>query len=104
MGKIIELSKPYVAMIFLQFGFAGMNIISKVSLNGGMNHFVLVVYRYTVATVVLSPFAFFVERKVRPKLTFTICCQFFALGLLGTGRCDPSSLLQYSAKFLDWFC
>lgn len=87
MGKIIEVSKPYVAMIFLQFGFAGMNIISKVSLNGGMNRFVLVVYR-----------------KVRPKLTFTICCQFFALGLLGTGRCDPSSLLQYSAKFLDWFC
>jgi len=83
MGKLLEQSKPYVAMISLQFGYAGMNIISKVSLNGGMNHFVLVVYRHAVATIVLAPFAFFVERKVRPKLTFTIFCQIFALGLLG---------------------
>lgn len=83
MGKLIEQSKPYVAMISLQFGYAGMNIISKVSLSGGMNHFVLVVYRHAVATIVLAPFAFFVERKVRPKITFSIFCQIFALGLLG---------------------
>eukprot|EP00253_Pinus_taeda_P006267 PITA_06267 len=41
-----------------------MNIISKVSLNRGMNHFVLVVYRHAAATVVLAPFAFFIERPV----------------------------------------
>jgi len=83
MGKLIEQSKPYVAMISLQFGYAGMNIISKVSLTRGMNHFVLVVYRHAAATVVLAPFAFFLERKVRPKLTFSIFCQIFVLGLLG---------------------
>eukprot|EP00253_Pinus_taeda_P001179 PITA_01179 len=82
MGKLIEKGKPYVAMIFLQFGYAGMAIISKVALNRGMNHFVLVVYRQTVATVVLAPFAFFFERKVRPKLKFSIFCQIFVLGLL----------------------
>eukprot|EP00253_Pinus_taeda_P032520 PITA_32520 len=82
MGKLIEKGKPYVAMIFLQFGYAGMAIISKVALNRGMNHFVLVVYRETVATVVLAPFAFFFERKVRPKLKFSIFCQIFVLGLL----------------------
>jgi len=83
MGKLIEKSTPYVAMISLQFGYAGMNIISKVSLNRGMSHFVLVVYRQAVATVVLAPFAFFLERKMRPKLTFSIFCQIFVLGLLG---------------------
>eukprot|EP00253_Pinus_taeda_P001357 PITA_01357 len=83
MEKLIEKSKPYVAMISLQFGYAGMNIITKVSLNRGMNHFVLVVYRHAAATVVLAPFAFFIERKVRPKLTFHIFCQIFVLGLLG---------------------
>jgi len=83
MGKLIEKSKPYVAMISLQFGYAGMSIISKVSFNRGMNHFVLVVYRNAAATVVLAPFAFFIERKVRPKLTFPIFCQIFVLGLLG---------------------
>jgi len=83
MGTLIEKSTPYIAMISLQFGYAGMNIISKVSLNRGMSHFVLVVYRQAVATVILAPFAFFLERKVRPRLTFYIFCQIFVLGLLG---------------------
>eukprot|EP00253_Pinus_taeda_P014214 PITA_14214 len=48
-----------------------------------MNHFVLVVYQNVVTTVVLAPFALFIERKVRPKLTFPIFCQIFVLGLLG---------------------
>lgn len=43
----------WVSRLPLQFGYAGMNIISKVSLNRGMNHFVLVVYRHAAATVVL---------------------------------------------------
>lgn len=67
----------------MQFGYAGMNIITKVSLNRGMNHYVLVVYRHAAATIALAPFAFFVERKVRPKLTFYTFCQMFVLGLLG---------------------
>ena len=62
MAKLIYKSAPYVAMIFLQFGYAGMNIINKVSLNRGTSHFVLVVYRQAVATVVISPIAFFLER------------------------------------------
>jgi hypothetical protein len=62
MGTLIEKSTPYIAMISLQFGYAGMSIISKVSLNRGMSHFVLVVYRQAVATVILAPFAFFLER------------------------------------------
>lgn len=70
-------------MISLQFGYAGMNIITKVSLNGGMNHFVLVVYRHAFATIALAPFAFFIERKVRPKLTFPIFWQIFVMALLG---------------------
>lgn len=83
LSRAFERSKPYIAMISLQFGYAGMNIITKVSLTNGMSHYVLVVYRHAVATAVIAPFAFFVERKVRPKLTFSVCCQIFALGLLG---------------------
>jgi len=54
--------KPYIAMISLQFGFAGMNIITKVSLNRGMSHYVLVVYRHAFATAVIAPFAIVLER------------------------------------------
>lgn len=70
-------------MISLQFGYAGMNIITKVSLNRGMSHYVLVVYRHAFATAVIAPFALVLERKVRPKITFPIFMQIFVLGLLG---------------------
>ncbi|KDP22890.1 hypothetical protein JCGZ_01964 [Jatropha curcas] len=60
-----------------------MNIITKVSLNGGMSHYVLVVYRHAFATAVIAPFAIVLERKVRPKITFPILLQIFVLGLLG---------------------
>lgn len=83
MSHAFQISKPYIAMISLQFGYAGMNIMTKVSLNRGMNHYVLVVYRHAIATIAMAPFAFFFERKVRPKLTFLTFCLIFALGLLG---------------------
>ncbi|XP_073052252.1 WAT1-related protein At5g07050-like [Primulina eburnea] len=82
-GRFLEKAKPYIAMICLQFGYAGMNIITKVSLNRGMSHYVLVVYRHAFATAVIAPFAILLERKVRPKITFTIFLQLFVLGLLG---------------------
>ncbi|KAK1279320.1 WAT1-related protein [Acorus gramineus] len=74
--------KPYVAMVFLQFGYAGMYIIVMVSLKRGMNHYVLVVYRNAIAAAVIAPFAFFLERKVRPKMTLSIFLKIMALGLL----------------------
>lgn len=82
-GNFFEMSKPYIAMICLQFGYAGMNIITKVSLNRGMSHYVLVVYRHAFATAVIAPFALIFERKMRPKITFSIFMQIFVLGLLG---------------------
>ncbi|CAA2969255.1 WAT1-related At5g07050-like [Olea europaea subsp. europaea] len=81
--NFLEKAKPYIAMISLQFGYAGMNIITKVSLNTGMSHYVLVVYRHAFATAVIAPFALVLERKVRPKITFPILMQLFVLGLLG---------------------
>lgn len=82
-NKFIQKCKPYIAMISLQFGYAGMNIITKVSLNRGMSHYVLVVYRHAFATAVIAPFAIILERKVRPRITFRIFMQIFVLGLLG---------------------
>ncbi|KAK1315072.1 WAT1-related protein [Acorus calamus] len=75
-------SKSYVAMVFLQFGYAGMFIIIMVSLKRGMNHYVLVVYRNIIAAAAVAPFAFFFERKVRPKMTKSIFLKIMALGLL----------------------
>ncbi|KAI5003218.1 hypothetical protein ZWY2020_030378 [Hordeum vulgare] len=82
-GDLFEKAKPYIAMICLQFGYAGMNVITKVSLNGGMSHYVLVVYRHVFATVSIAPFALILERKVRPKMTWSSFLQIFVLALLG---------------------
>ncbi|KAL2895804.1 hypothetical protein RDABS01_000802 [Bienertia sinuspersici] len=82
-NNLFEKCKPYIAMICLQFGYAGMNIVTKVSLNGGMSHYVLVVYRHAFATAVIAPFALVLERGKRPKMTLLIFAQIFVLGLLG---------------------
>ncbi|KAL0455761.1 UNVERIFIED_CONTAM: WAT1-related protein [Sesamum latifolium] len=81
--SFLKNSKPYIGMISLQFGYAGMNIITKISLNGGMSHYVLVVYRHAFATAVIAPFAFFFERKAQPRITFRVFVQIFVLALLG---------------------
>ncbi|RZS23093.1 hypothetical protein BHM03_00055958 [Ensete ventricosum] len=44
---------PYVSA----FGYAGMYVVSVVSLKQGMSHYVLVVYRNAIAAVVVGPFA-----------------------------------------------
>ncbi|KAK3138403.1 hypothetical protein QOZ80_5AG0368460 [Eleusine coracana subsp. coracana] len=82
-GGFMEKAKPYVAMISLQFGYAGMNVLTKVSLNQGMSHYVLVVYRHAIAALCMAPFALILERKVRPKMTWSIFWQIFVLALLG---------------------
>ncbi|CAN4118371.1 unnamed protein product [Withania somnifera] len=83
LSSFFQRAKPYIAMISLQFGYAGMNVITKVSLNGGMSHYVLVVYRHAFATLAIAPFALVLERKLRPKMTFMMFLQIFILGLLG---------------------
>lgn len=75
-------SKAFLAVVFLQFGLAGMDILSKVALNHGMSNYVLVVYRHVVATIVVAPFAIFLDRKVRPKMTLSIFIKILLLSLL----------------------
>ena len=60
--KVVNDVKPYLAMVLLQVGFAGMYIVAVSSLKGGMSHFVLAVYRNIVATIVMAPFALYFER------------------------------------------
>ncbi|XP_031491319.1 WAT1-related protein At5g07050-like [Nymphaea colorata] len=76
-------SMPHVGMTALQIGYAGMNIISVVSFKQGLSNYTLVVYRHAVAALVMAPFAIVLERKGRPKITFSIFLQMFVLGLLG---------------------
>ena len=51
-------------MVALQFGYAGLHIVTVLSLKGGLNHYVLTVYRHAVAMSVVAPFAFLLERSL----------------------------------------
>ncbi|CAK9169049.1 unnamed protein product [Ilex paraguariensis] len=82
LGLVLTKLKPYLAMVSLQFGYAGMFIITMVSLKRGMSHWVLVVYRHAVATLAMAPFALLLERKIRPKMTISIFLKIMLLGLL----------------------
>ncbi|KAH9316973.1 hypothetical protein KI387_018742, partial [Taxus chinensis] len=64
--------------------YAGLIIISKAALTTGMSYFVLVVYRHVIATVVLGPLAYFLERKTRPSITLYSFFMIFLLALCGT--------------------
>lgn len=75
-------AKPFLAVIFLQFGLAGMDILSKLALTNGMSNYVLVVYRHAVATIVIAPFALLLDKKVRPKMTVSIFIKLLLLSLL----------------------
>lgn len=57
-------SKDYLLIISLQFGSAGMYVLTMDALNKGMSHYAFVVYRNVIATVALAPFAFFLERYI----------------------------------------
>ncbi|WVY90672.1 hypothetical protein V8G54_036186 [Vigna mungo] len=92
-GKGFRKAKPYLAMVSLQFGYSGMYIITMVSFKHGMSHWVLSVYRHIVATLIMAPFAFFLERSFSPPpqpffscfsihLNYTIFNHFFSTSFL----------------------
>ncbi|KAJ4900864.1 WAT1-related protein [Raphanus sativus] len=61
----------------------------KKMLNEGINRMVANTYRLAAGTLFLTPFAIFLERHNRPKLTARILCSLFFSALLGL------SLVQY---------
>ncbi|XP_072959693.1 WAT1-related protein At1g09380 [Typha angustifolia] len=74
---------PTLAMIAVQIGFAGLNVVSKLAMDSGMSPYVLIAYRNIVATIFLGPVAFFLERKTRMALTGRIVFQIFLSSIFG---------------------
>ncbi|KAG9149680.1 hypothetical protein Leryth_012405 [Lithospermum erythrorhizon] len=81
-NKLFDRLKPFIGVIFLQFGYAGMDIISKVALNEGMSNYVFVVYRQAIATIVIAPFAIILDKKTRPKMTLPTFTKIIILSIL----------------------
>ncbi|KAF5465971.1 hypothetical protein F2P56_015933 [Juglans regia] len=77
--------KPQLLMVLVQIGYTFLYFIAEASFNHGMNPHVYITYRHIVGGVLMLPFAYFLERKVRPKLTVALMLEIFVLSLLGVG-------------------
>ncbi|KAF9683092.1 hypothetical protein SADUNF_Sadunf05G0176200 [Salix dunnii] len=81
--SIPEKFQLHLAMLALQFGYAGFHVVSRAALNMGVSKLVFPVYRNIIALLLLLPFAYFLEKKERPALTLNFALQFFLLALVG---------------------
>ena len=64
MGTWFTNARPYLLLVAVQFGSAGMFIFAMDSIKKGMSHYVFIVYRNAIASVSLAPFAFVLERSL----------------------------------------
>ncbi|KAK9093684.1 hypothetical protein Scep_025153 [Stephania cephalantha] len=83
MGKA-RTCASYVSMILVQIAYGCSNILVKISLDEGLNQFVLIVYRNLIGMVVLAPFAYVFERTNRPSISFSILIKIFVLAGVGS--------------------
>jgi hypothetical protein len=75
-----EKAQLHVAMLALQFGYAGFHVVSRLALNMGISKLVFPVYRNIIALCLLVPFAYFLEKYA--LLAQLLACMFFFISLL----------------------
>ncbi|WRX09120.1 EamA domain - like 6 [Theobroma cacao] len=75
--------KPHLSMVLAQIGYTILYFFVEASFNQGLNPHVYVTYRYILAGLLMSPFAYFLERKSRPKMTVAMFLELFLLSLIG---------------------
>lgn len=56
---VLDHYRPEMAMVGLQFSYAGASLIGRAALVQGMNPRVFVVYRQAIATLIIAPIAYF---------------------------------------------
>ncbi|KOM41593.1 hypothetical protein LR48_Vigan04g179100 [Vigna angularis] len=64
MGEWLRNARPYLMLLAVQFGSAGMFIFAMDAIKKGMSHYVFIVYRNAIASITLAPFAFVLERII----------------------------------------
>ncbi|CAN6289101.1 unnamed protein product [Urochloa humidicola] len=74
---------PHALMVLAQLFFTLLYFITEAAFNRGLNPYVYVTYRHLLVACVLWPFAYFYEKKLRPKMTFMLFLEIFVLSLLG---------------------
>ncbi|XP_028780667.1 WAT1-related protein At4g08300-like [Neltuma alba] len=86
LGDLCGKFKPHLLMILLQLVYSILYFITEASFIHGSNPYVYVTYRNILAGLVLSPFAYFLERctyaNAQPKLTSALFLEICVLSFL----------------------
>ncbi|CAA7055313.1 unnamed protein product [Microthlaspi erraticum] len=73
------------AMVLTEFSNVGVNTLVKSVTSKGLSPFVVLVYSYSIGSLLLVPFAFFSFRsRSLPPLTFSVLCKMVLLGLIAS--------------------
>ncbi|KAJ4981912.1 hypothetical protein NE237_032749 [Protea cynaroides] len=105
MDLMSERPKRHLAMLALQFIYAGFHVVSGVALNMGISKIVFLVYNNIIALLLFISLGYFLERVRRPELraSFLVDCFLFAL----VGLWSPVTGLLIAAfierNFQAWF-
>lgn len=83
MGGVWRRYAPHNLMILVQLCYTFMYFITEAAFNRGLNPYIYVTYRHLLVTVLLSPLAYYHEKKLRPKMTLMLFLEIFVLSLIG---------------------
>ncbi|RLN22547.1 WAT1-related protein [Panicum miliaceum] len=72
-----------VAMVLVQLGFAGLNVVSKLALDAGTSPYVLIAYRNLIAAAFIAPVAYLLERRSGATVTKKVLLQIFVSSIFG---------------------
>ncbi|KAK7367895.1 hypothetical protein VNO80_09915 [Phaseolus coccineus] len=79
-GKLL----PFVGMIVAMLTQSGSMVVIKVAIDD-INKYVMVVYTFALCTILLLPYALFLQRRSQgPALNFIVLCRFFLLASFGS--------------------
>ncbi|XP_015690286.2 WAT1-related protein At2g39510-like [Oryza brachyantha] len=103
MGALWRRYAPHNLMILSQLCYTLMYFITEAAFNKGLNPYIYVTYRHLVVAVFLAPFAYYHEKKLRPRMTLMLFLEINVLSLLGvslTLNMYFSSLMYTSPTFV----
>ncbi|XP_024537304.1 protein WALLS ARE THIN 1 [Selaginella moellendorffii] len=86
----------HASLVVTQFCFAGFEILARIALVDGVDHLVFTLYRNFLASILLLPLAYFVEKKKRPALNFKFVLLSLCLGTVTINQMCYLIGLQYT--------
>ncbi|XP_059310278.1 WAT1-related protein At3g30340-like [Lycium ferocissimum] len=81
--SFFEKWKAVAAMIFVEFALVVVNALFKKVLSKGMNQLVITTYRFSIAAIILTSLACFLERNFISNLSDRVVCSLFFSAPLG---------------------